>query len=215
MKPIFTGNWDCVNRTYSALKIKWVERHHIFLTLFRIGWLFMWWFPTPVLHCSHILYVIFISFHFRVFFFLSFFLFVCPKCGRCASWKLEKSILMKIPLLLLIPRSIYLCTMCAAFSSFCKLTRRVLSSRFNSFHSISFHFIWFTFLDSIWHSLIARAKRTTKMIWRISWYHRTSLEVSKQYISMRQFHMVVQFTPFIQRQHTLSGGGSIVTIGDI
>lgn len=27
-----------------------------------------------------------------------------------------------------------------------------------------------------------------------------SLEVSKQYISMRQFHMVVYFTPFIWRQ---------------
>lgn len=49
-----------------------------------------------------IFYIIFVLFSvFWVFF--SHLRLLLLKCGRCESWKLEKSILMKFPLLLLIP----------------------------------------------------------------------------------------------------------------
>lgn len=202
MKPIFTGNCVFVNRTHFARwKLNRVERQHIFRHWF--GWLCLC--GDFRRRCYFATYTLcFVSFS---GIFLSFFLRLPEMWAVCElkAWKEhshENSIAFTYPQI-----HLSLHNMCGIFFVL-KLTHRAF---FLSLQFISFHFIWFTLLiafDTLgqWHC--GGESKTTKMKWRIS------LEVSKQYISMlRQFHMVVQFTPFIHRQHTQLV--LVVTIGDI
>lgn len=108
-----------------------------------VGWLFMRWLPT-----SSVLSILY-YFHFRVFLFLS--LHRKEMWAVWICWKLEKSILMKIPLLLLIPRSIYLSAQ-YVWHFLIRFVVKLMTFFFaRSIHFISFHLIHIP--DSIFDTL--------------------------------------------------------------